>query len=233
MEKKDFTERLWEQLEGHKVNVEDTCTAVWGLIQRQADSDKEQYFRCFLNEIDLLDFTFENDIEVAITNKESLFDKINNLEKQIVGTLTKENPTEELFYHSVWEKINDPLLFSDNPSQIAFLMSLWTDPRIPYFHLEAGCSMENEEYQKISRSISQQIKKARFILCTSIQQKTQRASLIMSIADSILDEREKTVFWAKILTYPGSPPNISAIVEKIKDALIEQGIIGIDKDGEK
>lgn len=206
------------------------CSAVWSYILEKEEIERERYFHCFLSDIDLYDIDFDIDPERTLKDKKETYKGIDNLEKHIVGTLVRSNLPEEDFYRGIWEKINDPILFSTESTQIAFLLSLWNDSRIPYFQLEKGCSMDNEEYRAISKTISPKIKKARFILCTSIEQKTQRASLLMKVADSIVDERERTVFWAKVLSYTIFPPNINEIVEKLKDLMARQGAIADDGD---
>lgn len=49
----------------------------------------------------------------------------------------------------------------------------------------------------------------------------------MSIADTIDDKREKTVFWAHIISRPTAQPSIDLIMKKITEALAEKGIKGL------
>lgn len=199
------------------------CSAVWEYIESQPAENQEEIFNIFLNEIDLYDFKFSAPPSVDFEEK-SGFRDAKEIEQRIIKTLVSENNTEEAFYHTLWEKINDPYLFETSNEQTAFLCALWSDPRIPYFQLEEGSRMDNDEYQAISLKLKPLLKKANYILNTTIEQKTQRASLLMAIADSIDNEREKTVFWAKIITMPTTRINFDMIAQKIAEALVEKGV---------
>ena len=91
-------------------------------------------------------------------------------------------------------------MFPDEDEQIYFLFCLCKSNLIPYFQLDDGISMENDEYRDRLKKMSVLLKKADYIMYAPLEQKTQRASLLMDLAQQITDQRDKTVFWAYTLT---------------------------------
>ena len=59
--------------------------------------------------------------------------------------------------------------------------------------------MENEVYQDMLDKLKPMIRKARFILFTPTDQKTERASRILKVLDELGDESEKAVLMAQVL----------------------------------
>lgn len=229
MQQKKCFEELMSIVKHNRANIREVCEEVWTLVNKKQGSEQEFYFTAFLRDVDLYDVDLDDDVQVNFEEADSNFSKVKDLEKRIVGSLVNGNPSEESFYSQLWNKINDDLLFPDYSSQVSFLTCLWSDARIPYFQLDKGCLMENEEYQAILEELSPYIKKANFIMSTNLQQRTQRASLIMKIAEEIGDDRKKTVFWAFILSHASVQIKPDQILEIIKKA-ISDGKLSVEID---
>ena len=60
--------------------------------------------------------------------------------------------------------------------------------------------MDNDEYRERIQKLAPELKKASFIIYSGLQQKTQRASLLMSLADKIEDDRQRAVFWSCVIS---------------------------------
>lgn len=184
----------------YNATIWDTCKEIWRSILAQEQGAQEQYFFTFLHEVSLDD--------VGATDWKQYFSKeavslirndITQLGNRIVENLVQQRLPEEMFYKSLWDKICDNTLLPDQAAQTAFLACLWTDPRIPYYQVEEGCTMDNDEFDRITEKIWPILKKVYFILSIQLAQKTQRASLLMKLADEIDDEKERTVFWAYVI----------------------------------
>lgn len=191
---------LLEIANTYNATIWDTCKETWHFILAQEQEVQEQYFSTFLREISLED--------VGITNLQHYFSKeatsrirndINQLGNRIVENLVQQRIPEEMFYKSLWSKICDDTLLPDQTAQTAFLACLWIDPRIPYYQVEEGCTMDNDEFDRLREKIWPTLKKVYFILSIQLTQKTQRASLLMKLADEIEDEQERIVFWAYVI----------------------------------
>ncbi len=217
-------DNLISAIQDNRESLWSACSAVWSLILDKDEEERERYFTFFLRDVDLFDMNIEDESQEKLNELQDSFLKVKDLERRIIKSLISKNPTEENFYRHLWEKINDSLLFPNPTSQISFLACLWSDIRIPYFQLEEGLLMDNERYQAILEELSPYIKKVNFILSTDLKQRTQRASLLMKIAEEINDKENVTVFWAYILSRVTFNINRGQILEIVKKKLLEESL---------
>ena len=59
--------------------------------------------------------------------------------------------------------------------------------------------MSNEDFIDISKNLTEEIKRIRFILNTPTDQKTERASRLVNMIENLVSQEEKTVLMAHIL----------------------------------
>lgn len=182
-------------------NIWTTCEGVWDFILTLDGDTGEKYFSVFLEQIDVQDMIDIENLQNFLSCDEflTISPDISNLANRILENLIPQRVSQEAFYETLWEKIGDTSLLPNRSDQIAFLACLKIDPRIPYYQIGEGCTMGNEEYGKIVKKIKPDLNRAGFILFAPIRQKTQRASLLMELADGLQDEREKIVFWADVI----------------------------------
>lgn len=179
----------------------ETCSAVLQFISAQEEYKRLSYFTSFLQNGKFFDLPVENpETFLSEEVKSRITGDVKSLCARILENLIKENVPEEDFYKKLWEKLCDNTLLSDNAAKTAFLTCLFLDARLPYFHLEEGLSMDNDTFQATFDNIQPQLRKAYFILAAPFKQKTQRASLLLELADE-LDGDEKVVFWAIVISY--------------------------------
>lgn len=189
-------------IKAHDDTAWNVCTAVWELILSQKPGERETYFFIFLSQIFIENLYAENeDTFLSVDTFNVITEDIDRLANRVIVNLLRLRPSEEVFYKNLWNKISDDTLIPDQKAQVAFLIRLWIDPRIPYYQVGEGCSMENAEFACIRDEIWPVIKKADFILSIPFAQKTQRASLVMKLADELMDERKRTVFWACVMSH--------------------------------
>lgn len=112
--------------------------------------------------------------------------------------LRRNLPCHE-FYAELWDFIENGTILSEKKEKAFALYYIWIDVRIPYFELPPGLKMENEVYQDMLDKLKPMIRKARFILFTPTDQKTERASRILKVLDELEDESEKAVLMAQVL----------------------------------
>ena len=103
------------------------------------------------------------------------------------------------FYGELWSFINESKMLSDKKLKAFTLYYLWIDVRLPYFELEDGIKMSNEDFIDISKNLTEEIKRIRFILNTPTDQKTERASRLVNMIENLVSQEEKTVLMAHIL----------------------------------
>lgn len=193
---------LLECINAHMDDAWSVCTAVWDFILSQSEEEQQSYFSLFLSQIYIEDLDIEDASEFLSDDvRDKISEDIHRLANRVVENLVRQRLPEEIFYKSLWNKIGDPALLPDKMAQISFLTRLWLDTRIPYYQVGDGCTMEDGEFYRIQDEIWPVIKKAYFILSIPIEQKTQRASLIMNLAAGLKDDREQAVFWAGVMTH--------------------------------
>ena len=75
------------------------------------------------------------------------------------------------------------------------------DKRLPYacVDLTSGLQMENEEFAKYIEQLGDVIDRINYILGANLQQKTERASLLLREIDTCESYKERTVLLATIL----------------------------------
>lgn len=201
---------LMKCIKPHTDSAWNICAAVWEFILSQNEKEQRAYFSVFLSQI------YIETLHIGDTNEflsddanEKITEDIYSLVNRVVANLVRQRLPEELFYENLWEKINDETLLPDRRAQISFLMRLWLDPRIPYYQVGEGCTMEDDEFACIRDAVWPVMKKAFFILAIPFSQKTQRMSLLMELADGLEDYKAKAVFWAGIMSCLTESPRSS------------------------
>lgn len=177
----------------------DTFLAVWQYICENPEEERFEYFRLFLTDV-RLDDIFGGDPQADYSSViGSITTDIRLLVTRVIENLLLQKLEEEAFYKKLYEKICDASLLPDETAQTAYLAGLKLDPRIPYYRLDDGCTMSDEEYVSIQEKILPYLSRAYYVLSYPFRQKTQVASHLMDIADEISDRGERTVYWANII----------------------------------
>lgn len=178
----------------------DIAYAVYNRIML-ADSNKSEVFKFFIEISEDIESSDENHIE-RIFSEEEKYQYSRDYGKIIDGALEallKKNYAKRKFYDELWKFIEEnPLLDSEKLRAFA-LYYIWIDFRVPYYELEEGIKMSNDEYSELLGGMMNEIRKARFILRIPTEQKTERASRLVKMLDEIKEERKKAVFMAQIL----------------------------------
>lgn len=120
---------------------------------------------------------------------------------EVVSVLARENQPEDVFYSRLYQHIFGSDLFpADEKLKAVFLWMLADDmPEIPYFEAKELLKMSNEDYQELLDEMMPQIGKAIHMLNRNFGSKTEEASQLCRIADSIGDKNKQIVYWAAIL----------------------------------
>lgn len=178
------------------------CEELVSFAEGCGPKDGPCLLREFLEEITISDLIgeelTEEFLQIPPGRQEGLQECL-TLENRLVSNLTQSRVSVEEFYRSLWEKMNDSTLITDSYGRAAFLFFLRIDSRIPYFELDEGCVMEDGRYKELVDKIQPAIAKGSFILSANLKYKTQRASLLMDVANGLENEEERIVFWAVLL----------------------------------
>lgn len=195
-----FEEWLNEILSRVKGGRLDITAAVYRQIMLEKDS--VHAFRYFLQNADDIVSSEEQEIpqRYTVAEVQKLKSRCAPCVNGILGSALERNCLEDDFYRLLWDSIagHNPLL-SEEDDVIYAIYMIWQDERIPYFQLEEGFKMTNDRFAEITRKNMDLIKKANFIIRSSIEQRTEVSGLLLKILSECETEEDQIVVFAQIL----------------------------------
>ncbi len=194
----------------------DICAAAFHIIC--SSESQETTFRYFLEEgINAKsDESVEVDAYFTSSSIQKLKDNCEDLVDGILNKLVRANLGESEFYRKLWLLIQNNDIFSTIDEKIYALYSVYSDCRIPYFKLDVGMEMSDEEFANISKSIQDDIKKAIYIFNLGLEQKTEVAYHLMNLLNSYKSIREQSVLLIHILKIAEQSTDLYRVmIEKI------------------
>lgn len=189
-----------------KASLTEVCLEVVEKINEAKENSETQLtiFKTFLTLFDIGDFSLDAkntpEIFAAKGETEQDIDVIIGVANNVISNLVERKVTEDDFYINLLNRLLDHGFLQNELRQAIFLQCVWLDNRIPYYQLGEGSHIgNNEEFKRIYKEIEPSINKGRYIINAKLQYKTQRASLLMDIADSLDTNEQRMVFWASII----------------------------------
>ena len=163
---------------------------------------------------------------------EFLKQKFGDLVNSFIEFFVQQKDSKQVFYKKMWNTIQDEVFFPDEASKVFAFYYVLIDRRVPYYELMDGYQMSDQAYKELRYRNRELSKKIRYILSTEIQQKTERASIILNelgigvpnSEDSfeVVEEYErKLIVIIDILNMHGkdSTSPIGALLQQLKDVL--------------
>lgn len=204
----EFKEKIEILLRQYQVNTDlqrlNFCENVYSLLTGCKD-EAPKALRWFFEYVGNMSFSGDEEIVCKISESElkSLQKQYGEIVDATFESLLAQNLQEELFYQKIWTFIESTPSIETNNAKIFSVYDLWTDPRIPYFHVGEGLSMSNQNFQNISIKLQEDIQKARFILNTNYYtQRTNRASELLTLLETHQSSKEEqAVLMAQILSF--------------------------------
>lgn len=182
--------------------LQDISYAVYNIIKKSDVKNQASLLQFFIERSEDIESNEEMHIEKIYSEEEKYQYRI-EYGKMIDGTLEsliQKGYSCEKFYSDLWKFIENSPVLSDDKARAFAVYYIWIDVRVPYFELDDGIKMSNEDYSTISDKLSNKIKKARFILTAPANQRTERASRLLDILEGLNDNKEKTVFLSQIIS---------------------------------
>ena len=129
---------------------------------------------------------------------EDLAPKYGQVMDALLGASIAANLTEDDFYKMLWEHLHNPF-FSDDRIQGFCLFWALLDDRIPYFRLEQGLRMGEDEYRNRHLQLYTSYAKTRFILRSPFEMVTEQAALILDLIQDIEDRSDQVIVLADLI----------------------------------
>lgn len=179
------------------------CVAAYQIIEKTSIEDRptlmETFIRGFKNtrtdESIEIPEVFNEETEHAYTRRyQRIVD--GHLEEFLNAGFSKED-----FYAELTNYIMTDKNLLDDGARAFAIFDCCIDKRLPYacVDLTSGMRMENKEYAACIEQLVEDIDRVNYILNANLQQKTERASLLLRELDSCDDFKKKTVLMATIL----------------------------------
>ncbi len=225
-------ENIKDSMQGYLASVScksvsdklNACAHIFSMIEKNPENSQE-LFEHFLSTAKSIEGRGEAKIDVIYTDKEreALKKKYGTLINETLELLLKRNLDEHDFYTQLWNNIFCTTAFQEKDSKVFALYYIWIDARIPYFKLEAGLQMDNSEFVQRTQNLNSNLAlaKAQFILKTNyFSQKTARASVLLSLIDSLKEkEEDRIVLMAHVLDLADSSKYIEERIKQLSDKL--------------
>ncbi len=170
------------QGKGDKINV---CYVLFEILERCPDNSRTHLLKYLAGVFGEVESSEELDIDQYMEDEYISENEVHSLKRkygEVVDSMLKvlisENPPEDKFYEELWNLVNNPLL-EGKKSKVFALYWVLIDKRIPYFHLDRGQRMANQDFAAIYAKIQRSRAKVRFILSLDFDQRTEEADLVL------------------------------------------------------
>lgn len=181
--------------------LQEICSELMTFFEQKGREEGLDYFKTLLQEMspyDWVDEVTQEFLNFDIVSKKRISELMRLINTLMVKQIGKR-VSEEDFYTDLWARVWDDIVLPTHEDRAAFLQILWSDARIPYFQISEGCSIPKEEFERIVEKIQSALRKGEFIVNANISYKSQQASLLMEIANSLDGDEERIVFWGILI----------------------------------
>lgn len=205
------------------------CAVVYKLLEGMELDDQASLFEHFVKGFREISTDGNLDIPEIITDdkKEYLMRKYQRIVDGHLEEFLNTRPilTKKDFYKELINYImNDRNLGEDGAREFA-IFDCCIDKRLPYAEvdLESGIRMDNQEYRECVEAIDgDTMDRIKYILSANLEQKTERASLLIREIDKCSDEKTKTILLATILNrYEADAFKTAALAGRIRPSLAD------------
>ncbi len=186
---------------GEKVNI---CYAILKIIESASQPQRGLILRYFLEDFDTVQSNEELNIEDIVQDiidkheLDQLKKKYGTIVDALFEMILKENPPEDDFYTALWNVLTNSI-FGDEKARAFGLYWVLIDRRTPYFHLERGLRMADDQFKAAVRRVFQKAAKIRFILDSEFQQRSEEADLVLNVLDSVENREDRAALLAIML----------------------------------
>lgn len=139
--------------------------------------------------------------QTTISNEEINYHlpKCKSLSKGVIDYLSNKGYEPKCYYKKLWDTISNLLCSASEVEKGVCLYAILRDQRTPYYQIEKGLYMENDQYRKTIDQIDSQLNKLRFVLNLANSQRTETASQILEILDELETKESKAVFLSQLI----------------------------------
>jgi hypothetical protein len=121
---------------------------------------------------------------ISDNEQKELEERYGLLVDRFLVLLLDEKPSVETFYERLYAVICNPI-FETAAARVFALLWFLLDKRIPYFELQQGLRISNEDWQALSIKLRVELARIKFILASSFDQRSEQADLLLRELDHL------------------------------------------------
>lgn len=125
--------------------------------------------------------------------------KYRALIESIINALTQEGLSVKTYYNRLFNALLKVCEGKKSIEKGICLYDVIWDKRCPYYEIEKGLILSEEDFRKTVNAVEPQLKKMTFILNLSYSQRTEEASRLLSVMNELDSTQAKSVFLAQLL----------------------------------
>ena len=165
-------------VDGSQFNI---CAQLYEIILKGEEKDHIKLFAEAVIHYEYIDSneSISAPISKFESQKSELKDRYGHLVNTLIDLFVQRKGSSEIFYENIWNTVQNDTFFPDHGAKVFAFYYILIDRRIPYFELTDGYQMDNDAFKKLYRDYAEQVCKIRYILSTDMNQKTERASLVL------------------------------------------------------
>lgn len=170
------------------------------IIMKSGDMAPELLRYFFEEEYAATEFKKTNEVQIISDNEVDRYVKKYAVEVwSWLNSILKERPSTPKFYKSLYEYISKNKMIRNEKIRAFFLLSIWINPRIPYYKPGKGITIEEKDFLRISKKISKSRAKAKTIVFSAYSTRTEEASVLLELLGELSSQEEKSVLLASII----------------------------------
>lgn len=179
---------LYESMEENTIEIQVDCFQTFCDNYRIITSNRTQKIQRKIKQrdLDILTDTYGKYVDELLGSA---------LKKAYSGGFSKIE-----FYDILWRSIINSGIVTKKEEFAFCIYYIVIDKKIPYYFLESGLKMENEEFSNYMDQCQLAISKVRFILNNNFSQKTEEASLLLKELQGLNTFEEQVVVMATIIS---------------------------------
>lgn len=197
--------KIYGALSTAKQNDVNLALQIYELIIAQEETAQSKIFQYVCEIWGTVNSSDEIDTPVKVTTVEYEWLKMLHgemVDAALVSYIRKglsQKWSREVFYEHFWKFIRENVMW-ETPEEKAFaIYYIAIDARTPYFNVGIGLKMNDDDFSHIQDEIFDVYRQFLFINAMEFEQKTEKASLIVNLIDSLDSQEAKTVLMARII----------------------------------
>lgn len=209
MKTAEYEKKIQDIITTNNISFYEICEKGYAILKEENSTDA---FCTFINQLNAIRGDKADDIMGESRNRiQKNHDVYGNMWNEILMVLFKKRLPQKKFYDELWKSIYEsPILDTDEAKVYALYMTC-ISYTIPYYQPQNVMRMSQEEFETYSKKLATDMDKVRCMVAYPFEQKTERASALLSIINQCEDDKEKTMIMARIIDYVDAMARLSGM----------------------